>query len=46
MPLIISGKPITEDIVVNRVALDEKNMPEEKLQMGTLTEIGKTRSDL
>ena len=46
MLLIISGKPISEDIVENRVALDEKIMPEEKLQMDTLTEIGKTRSDL
>ena len=46
MLLIISGKPISEDIVVNRVALDEKIMPEEKLQMDTLTEISKTRSGL
>ena len=46
MLLIISGKPIFEDIVVNRVALDEKNMPEEQLQMDTLTEISKARSDL
>ena len=46
MLLIISGKPISEDIVINKVALDERNMPEEQLQMDTLIEIGKTRSDL
>ena len=45
MLLIISGKPISEDIVVNRVALDEKNKPEEQLQMDTVIEIGKTKSD-
>ena len=43
--LIISGKPISEDIV-NRVALDEKNKPEEQLQMDAVIEIGKTKSDL
>ena len=45
MLLIISGKPTSEDIV-NRVALDEKNKPEEQLQMDTVIEIGKTKSDL
>ena len=46
MLLIISGKPFPEDIVVNRVVLDEKDMPKEQLQMDTLIEIGKTKSDL
>ena len=48
MLLIISGKPISEDIVVNhrQVASDEKDMPEEQLQMYTSIEISKIKSDL